>query len=142
MTWFVKALWFAGGWAVGSVVVSICVSTIIITLNCSMRIWKILKNCTDCWNPKACKKYLWRLVFTHLFISICVSALIVWLCPKFAIAGYCFGIVLTLLLGIGGMGMNENNISDTLRIFRRYAYPGKEDSIDKLLIVKSYMRNL
>lgn len=142
MNWFLKALWLFGGWIAGSFITSACISTVIITLSCSLKLWKILKSYTDYWNPNACKTYLLLLALAHLFISICVSGLVIWLCPKPAIFGYFFGIVLTLLLGIKSMGVNEDNISDTLRIFRKYTYPGKEDSLEKMLIVKTYMGSL
>lgn len=119
-------LWLIGMWFVGGLIYTVFGLQIAITKNCSYKLLSLLKSSPQNWYPDACEKYWKSVVRKNRIIMWVIAIALSVLIPGIGFIGYLVGIATKWLFTMSQTGPNENNISDCVGIFSRFAKPGLE----------------
>ena len=119
------------GWIIGLFVVSYTIIQILIILFFGFPITRKLEK-TDLLNKNNAitKRYIYSLLLLSL-IFIAISYGIYVFIPQI-LGGYIFGGIMIMVLGIGKIGKNMNNISDYLNSNRKYLKTDDEVIIEAI----------
>ena len=127
-------LWLAGMFFVGGIVFSMFGLQISITNNCAMKLYSLVKASTEVWYPDACLLYFKKVKRRNRVIIFILFALALFFVPLAGFVGLVIGYFFKMLTAAGKTGLNDNNLSDCVNIFVRFAKPGFENDFEAVLI--------
>lgn len=127
-------LWLAGMFFVGGIIFSMFGLQISITNNCAMKLYSLVKTSTDLWYPDACLLYFKKVKRRNRVIISALFAVALFLIPLAGFVGLVIGYFFKMLTTAGKTGLNDNNLSDCVSIFTKFAKPGLENDFESVLI--------
>lgn len=127
-------LWLAGMFFVGGIVFSMFGLQIRITNNCAMKLYSLVKTSTEVWYPDACLLYFKKVKRRNRVIIFIMFALALFFVPLAGFVGLVIGYFFKMLTTSGKTGLNDNNLSDCVDIFVRFAKPDFENDFEAVLI--------
>ena len=122
-------LWFAGAFFAGRFVYTIFGMQIGIINNCAMKMFNMIRNDTEFFYPDACLSYFNKVKRRNRIIIFVIFAIVICLLPLIGIVGFIAGYILRKLFTLKLTGINDNNISDSIDLFVKFAKPGMEEEM-------------
>lgn len=127
MEWLRNILLLAAGYFVGAASMSWPTTQIGCAVFCSFPLIRRLRSYSDCFDLSRCRRFFATSVVINAVILILVIGAVTSWAPAYMTIGFWVGYGLTFLLGLGQMGINENNVRDFVRILGKYIRPGKDE---------------
>ena len=134
MEWIAKIIWSAVAWCLGSFVLSTFGSQIRIINACTKKLVKSYLS-DDLFDIEAINKYLNSVIIKNSIIIVVISAIVFFILPRIGVIFYLLGILFTWLTSMGAVGINTNNIEESISIFKRYIKKDFEEDVDDILSV-------
>ncbi|MGM9600644.1 MAG: hypothetical protein ACI3W5_03520 [Faecousia sp.] len=136
MGWIAKIIWSVVAWSIGSFVLSVFGSQIRIINACTKKLVKRYLS-IDYFDIEALNKYLNSVIIKNSCIIAIISVIVFWIFPRIGVNCYLIGMLFTWVISMGAVGMNSNNIEESISIFKRYIKKDfEEDANDILSIMK------
>lgn len=137
MGWIAKFIWSAVSYGLGTFVLSMFGTQIRIINTCTRKLVKRYL-CIDYFDIAALNKYLNAVIVKNVFIIAVVSGIVYFVFPRFGVIFYLIGILVTWVASMGAVGMNLNNIEESISIFKRYAKKDLEEDADEFLSIMKW----
>lgn len=135
MSWKLFA-WILGMGIIGKILYGIFGTQISIINHCSRKLFDMVKNEYDYWSPDSCDKYLKSVVQKNRIIVAVIFVVVILFAPFAGVLGFLLGYGLTLIASRKQVGVNKDNLTETISIFARFAKPDKQNEfVEKLCAV-------
>lgn len=121
-------LWFIGLFIVGGIVFTMFGMQISITNNCALKLFALVKSETELWYADACLLYFKKVKRRNRLIILALFVMALFFVPLAGFAGLLVGFLFKRITCIKKAGLNQNNLSDTVSAFLKFAKPGKEEA--------------
>lgn len=118
--------WLIGMWIVGSLIYNFIGMQISITKRCALKLYSMVCDDTEYWYADSCRKYFKKVIRADTILILFISFLVLQFIPLIGAIGFFAGYFLKLLSTRRATGVTDPNIDECIKIFLRFAKPGKE----------------
>lgn len=135
---FKMIAWLLGMWFVGGIFYAFIGMQGSIMRRCAKKLYLMVRNDTEYWYPDACHRYIKKVIRTNVIIILVVFFLVLQFIPLIGAIGFFAGYFLKWLFNKGAAGPNDQNLTEAIAIFLRFAKPGKEEEFREVLMQAGY----
>ena len=122
-----------GMFFLGLIIHAIFGMQILIIKKCSMKLYDAICHDYEFWYPEPCRKYLNSVKRKNTILILVLIALSFAFVPSIGFISFVVGLLFARLTSGRKAGLTDANVEETIKIFARFAKPGKAEEFEELL---------